>query len=104
MLFGACGAGVGKSRFGNVFLVRWSAKFTGSAGSRIVFDTTRNCRNAEFAPGVMPKEASSAVVVATKAGELVKTSTTVPPPTLSTAEVKRGTAATSTVPWIAPSD
>src|SRR4051812_6888768 len=63
------------SRFGSVFACRWPAKFTGSAGSRMVFATTRNWRYAEFAPGWIPSPASSALVVETNAGEVVKTST-----------------------------
>src|SRR5882762_8190293 len=51
------------------------AKFTGSAGSRIIFATTRNCRYAELAPGRIPSEASSALVLGANAGEVVKTST-----------------------------
>ena len=103
---GACGTlpftfpPSGGRRFGSVFAWRCPAKFTGSAGSRMVFATTRNWRYAEFAPGWIPSPARSAFVVETNEGEVVKTSTTVPPPTLSTAREIRGFAATSAVPWI----
>src|ERR1043165_2034638 len=102
---GTCGVENGglAKRSGRVLAVRWPAKLIGSAGSRPVLPRRRNWRKAEV-PRWMLRLARSWLVVASKAGELVKMSTMVPPPTLKTALEMRGLVATSMTPWMAPRD
>src|SRR5712691_2761442 len=101
----------GGRRLGSGLVLRFAEKLSGSAGSRIHFATSKVWRylaatllSVAILLRSIPRLRKSASTWVLNAGALVKVSTSVPPPTASTALPMRGLAATSSVPRIAPSE